>query len=176
MTIRATTPTTTNAESVAIEADPDDPDGDIMIEDQMAASGLVTVNPVATTTYTLTATGGGLAPLSATRSVVVSVAAERMPVIDSFTATPEEGPINQNVTLVWTTTNARSVTLAATANGQTVQVPGATAANGSVSVRPTVDTTYVLTAIGIDDPDTTAVSEGITFEITSTGLRSLVER
>ena len=38
------------------------------------------------------------------------------------------------------------------------------------------DTTYVLTAIGIDGPDTTAVSEGITFEITSTGLRSLVER
>ena len=33
-------------------------------------------------------------------------------------------------------------------------VPGVTAANGSVSVRPTVDTTYVLTALGIDDPTT----------------------
>ena len=167
---------TTNAETVAIVAVPVDPGGAIMIEDQMAASGLVTVNPEATTTYTLTATGGGENPLDATRSVVVTVAAERMPVIDSFTATPEEGPINQNVTLVWATTNARSVTLEATANGQTVQVPGATAANGRVSVRPTVETTYVLTAIGIDDPDRTVQSDPVTFEITSTGLRRLVER
>ena len=153
--------TTTNAEVVAITY------GDgvmVMIpEDQMPASGLVTMNPEATTTYTLTATGGGVDPLNATRSVVVTVAAARMPVIDSFTATPEEGPINQNVTLVWTTTNARSVTLTAAATGgQAVQVPGATDANGSVSVRPVVDTTYVLTAIGIDDPDDTILSGEIT--------------
>ena len=170
---------TTNAETVAIVADPVDPGGAIMIEDQMAASGLVTVNPEATTTYTLTAIGGGNSPLDATMSVVVTVAAERIPVIDSFTATPEEGPINQNVTLVWTTTNARSVTLTAAANGgQAVLVPGATDANGSVSVRPVVDTTYVLTAIGIDDPETMSETGTgtVTFTITSTGLRRLVER
>ena len=167
--------TTTNAEMVAITADPADPDqgGTVTIPaDQMAASGLVTVNPTADTTYTLTAMGGGGMPLNATMSVVVTVAAERIPVIDSFTATPEVGPINQNVTLVWTTTNARSVTL--TAGDE--EVPGATAANGSVSVRPTVGTTYVLTAIGIDDPDNTVMSAPIMFVITSTGLRSLVER
>ena len=167
--------TTTNAESVAITANPG---GSITLEDQMAASGLVTVNPREDTTYTLTATGGGGVPLNATSSVLVTVAAQRMPMIDSFTATPEEGPINQNVTLVWTTTNARSVTLAAMANGEPVQVPGATAANGSVSVRPVVATTYVLTAIGIDDPETMSETKTVTFTftITSTGLRRLVER
>ena len=162
--------TTTNAVSVAIVADSDAVDP--MIPEDQVASGLVIVNPTVDTTYTLTAMGGGGMPLNATRSVVVTVAAERTPMIDSFTATPEEGPINQNVTLVWTTTNARSVTLMAGGN----VVPGVTAANGSVSVRPTVETTYRLTAIGIDNPDSTVQSEEITFTITSTGLRSLVER
>ena len=142
-----------------------------MIPEDQVASGLVIVNPTVDTTYTLTATGGGENSLDATRIVVVSVAAERMPVIDSFTATPEVGPINQSVTLVWTTTNARSVTL--TAGDE--EVPGATAANGSVSVRPTVATTYTLTAIGIDNPERSE-TETVMFTITSTGLRSLVER
>ena len=143
--------TTTNAESVAIVADPVVADVPVpTIPADQAASGLITVNPIVDTTYTLTATGGGENSLDATRAVVVTVAAERMPVIDSFTATPEDGPINQNVTLVWTTTNARSVTL--TTNNDNDPVPGVTAANGSVSVRPTVDTTYTLTAIGIDNP------------------------
>ena len=165
--------TTTNAASVMISHGTTEVP---IPADQMPASGLVTVNPEETTTYTLTAIGGGGMPLNATRSVIGTVAAERMPVIDSFTATPEMGPINQNVTLVWTTTNARSVTLTAVATGsEAVPVPGATAANGSVSVRPTVETTYRLTASGIDDEDTKSETETVTFMITSTGLRSLVE-
>ena len=69
--------TTTNAESVAIEADPG---GTVAIpEDQMAASGMVEVMPTATTTYTLTATGAQTTPLTTPATETTTVTVNRAP-------------------------------------------------------------------------------------------------
>ncbi len=65
------------------------------------------------------------------------------PVITSFTANPATITAGQSSTLSWTTTNAVSVSISGIGEVQP--------ANGSVSVHPTMTTTYTLTATGLGD-------------------------
>ena len=102
------------------------------------AAGRAVVSPSETTTYTLTATGAsGTTPV--TRTVTVTV--HQVPVIVSFVAEEiPDTPGGETYKLSWTTLHATRVTID---NGVS-----ASAANGSVTVRPWTDTTYKLTASG----------------------------
>ena len=96
------------------------------------ASGSRTVTPVATTVYTLTATG----PFgTVTRSVTVTVTA-----IDSFTASPSLIHLGAGATLTWQTRGDFLVTID--------HGVGSVLISGSVVVYPSVATTYTLTATG----------------------------
>jgi hypothetical protein len=101
------------------------------------ANGSATVNPVATTTYTLSAftTANGSAP---TKKVTVTIGPPAPTV--SFSATPGTIASGQNSTLIWSTTNAVSVTID--------HGVGSQPASGSTIVHPTQTTTYILTATG----------------------------
>jgi hypothetical protein len=94
----------------------------------------VVVQPLATTTYTLTAEG----PFgSATRTVTVTVSAPQPPTIGTFTATPAAISAGQSSILAWTVVGATSLSID----------PGVgTVAGATVSVTPTATTTYRLTA------------------------------
>jgi PKD repeat protein len=99
------------------------------------ASGTASVSPASTTTYTLTATGlGG----TITKTATVTVA-QPAPTI-SFSATPSNIAAGQGASLVWSTTNATSVTIDNGVGSQPV--------SGSVTVHPVGTTTYTLTANG----------------------------
>jgi hypothetical protein len=100
------------------------------------ASGSTGVSPEATTTYVLTATN---AAGSVTASVTVTVSAQALPVINSFTADPASMTAGSSSTLTWSTSGATGVAI----------TPGtftSTAASGSMMVSPTATTTYTLTA------------------------------
>jgi PKD repeat protein len=97
-------------------------------------SGSATVNPLATTTYTLTAIGPG-GTLTSQAMVTVS----NRPSI-SFTATPTDIVAGSSSTLAWTVTNATTVSID---NGV-----GGVSANGSTSVSPGTTTVYTMTAAG----------------------------
>ena len=97
-------------------------------------SGTTTVSPTQTTTYTLTATGPS-GSVTATATVTVGPAAQ--PVILSFQAIPASILAGRSSTLVWTTQNADTVSIAGL---------GALALNGSTSVSPAQTTTYTMTA------------------------------
>jgi hypothetical protein len=99
------------------------------------ASGTASVSPTSTTTYTLTATGPGG---TTTKTATVTVT-QPAPTI-SFSATPNNIASGQSSTLVWSTTNATSVTID---NGL-----GSKPLSGSATVSPTSTTTYTLTATG----------------------------
>ena len=105
-------------------------------------SGSVTVNPVTTTTYTLTANGPG-GTLTSQATVTVS----NRPSI-AFVATPGSIVSGSSSTLTWLVTNSTSVSID---NGI-----GAQAASGSMSVSPSQTTTYTLTAIGPGGTSTAA--------------------
>ncbi|MBV9067420.1 MAG: hypothetical protein JO093_17770 [Acidobacteria bacterium] len=107
-----------------------------------ALSGAVTVHPVATTTYTLTATGPG-GTLTSQATVTVS----NRPSI-TFVASPASIVNGSSSTLTWLVTNATSVSID---NGI-----GAQAASGSMSVSPSQTTTYTLTATGPGGTSTAA--------------------
>jgi hypothetical protein len=102
-----------------------------------AASGSTTVHPTVTVTYTLSAftTANAAAP---TKRVTVTVGPPA-PAI-SFSASPGTIVQGQSSNLIWTTTNATSVTID---NGI-----GSQATSGSAAVHPTQTTTYTLTATG----------------------------
>ena len=106
------------------------------------ATGCTTVTPTGTTTYTLTATNA-VGPNQAV--VTVSVGAVQ---ILTFSANPAfSGASGAPVVLSWTTQNATSVTITGTG------VPGGTqAVNGSVTVTPTSNSDYTLTAYGPGGP------------------------
>ncbi|WP_176066463.1 hypothetical protein [Anaeromyxobacter diazotrophicus] len=97
----------------------------------------VTVKPVTTTTYTLTATDDAGAPQ--TRAVTVTVHPRIALEIGSFTATPSDLALGQSTTLAWSLAGAAGVAISpdvgALAAGQT-----------SVAVIPADTTTYTLTA------------------------------
>jgi hypothetical protein len=106
-----------------------------------------TVTPSTTTTYVLTATNA-VGPIQAV--VTVSVGAVQ---ILSFSASPAYSPASgAPVVLSWTTQNATSVTVTGTG------VPaGAQAVNGSVTVNPTSNSDYTLTAYGPGGPVSTVI-------------------
>ena len=123
--------TTTGATGVSI----DNGVGAVVVD------GNVTVTPTATTTYILTATSaGGTATSSAT--VTVDPAPSGPPTVDSVSATPSTITAGGSATLSWTTTGATSVLLSIDNGVGVVTV----AADGSVTVSPSVTTTYILTA------------------------------
>jgi hypothetical protein len=104
--------------------------------------GCATVTPTATTTYVLTATNA----VGPTQSVVtVSVGAVQ---ILTFSANPAFSPASgAPVVLSWTTQNATSVTITGTgAPGGSQQT------SGSVTVNPTTNSDYTLTAYGPGGP------------------------
>jgi len=105
-------------------------------------SGSVTVHPVGTTTYTLTATGPGGAQTSQ-----ATVTVSNRPSI-TFVATPASIVNGSSSTLTWLVTNSTSVSID---NGI-----GAQPASGSVSVSPSQTTTYTLTATGPGGTSTAA--------------------
>lgn len=115
---------TQNASTVTLNGNP------------VSASGSMQVNPTATTTYTLVATGAsGTTPAQAASTITVS--GPPVPVANLSTSAPAI-LAGQSATLTWTTQNATSVTL----NGTTV------AASGTQTVKPSQDTTYTLVATG----------------------------
>ena len=119
--------TTANATTVSISG----------VTGTQPANGSVPVSPIATTTYTLTATGPGG---TASASTTITVNSLAQPVIVSFTASPSTITAGQSSTLIWTTTNATTVTISGVAGSQP--------ASGSVPVSPNATTTYTLIATG----------------------------
>lgn len=100
-------------------------------------NGSAMVSPTQTTTYVLTANG----PSGMTTSqVTVTVAAPGAPVIQSFTAAPQQISPGSAATLSWDVTGATDVTID---NGI-----GTQATMGTTMVTPATTTTYTLTANG----------------------------
>jgi hypothetical protein len=115
-------------------------------------TGTQDVKPQQTTTYTLTASNG-VGSVTATVTINVQTGAK----ISSFTANPSTSPSpGSPVTLTCLATNATSVTVAGA---------GALDSNGSVVVKPTVDTTYTCTAVGANGSSDTA---SLTVNVTPT--------
>jgi hypothetical protein len=101
------------------------------------ANGSTSVSPASTTTYTLSAfSTANSSPPTAQTMVTIGPAAPTV----SFSATPGTIAAGQNSSLVWTTTNATTVTIDKGIGSQPL--------SGSTSVHPTSTTTYTLTAIG----------------------------
>jgi hypothetical protein len=111
-----------------------------------AKSGSVSVNPSATTTYTLAATGPG-GTVNATVTVQVGAAVPGNPQIIRFEANPVSIAPGQSSTLSWTTTGASTVTISGV---------GSVTPNGSTQVKPDQTTTYTLTATSADGKSVTA--------------------
>jgi len=93
----------------------------------------VTVQPAATTAYTLTATNS-----FGTTTAIIVVTVGNPPIITGFTATPASVTAGQSSTLSWTATGAPTLSI----SGGIGVVTGT-----SVSVKPAATTTYTLTAI-----------------------------
>ena len=108
------------------------------ISDSSLVNSSTDVMPTTTTSYKLTASGdSGTTPDTETVSVTVKPCA-----IDSFTASSTSITEGDKITLNWTTTSVRSVSIPGTT--------GALLVDGSTSVTPTADTTYTLTATCTD--------------------------
>src|SRR3989338_2359190 len=108
----------------------------------VAASGSVSVSPLGTTTYTLTASNVAGKKDTCTATVTVTTE-EILPSCDAFTATPTVIQKGQSATLAWATTNATRVVID--------NAIGEVAASGTLSVSPLATTTYMLTAFGTGD-------------------------
>ena len=106
------------------------------------STACTTITPQQTTTYVLTATNAA-GPTKA--SVTVSVGGVQ---ILSFSSDPAFSPVSGSaVVLSWTTQNATSVVITGTG------VPAGTLPNnGSITVYPTTNTDYTLTAYGPGGP------------------------
>jgi uncharacterized repeat protein (TIGR01451 family) len=105
---------------------------------EVAADGSVSVAPITNTTYVLTVFGTQNRTVNC--SVPVTVSNDPAPTCDSFTATPATITVGGSSVLAWQTSNATTVTMN---NGI-----GNVAADGSVTVSPTTNTTYTLTVAG----------------------------
>ena len=144
--------TTTDATSLVIS----DGTKTVYSTNTAATSGTAPVYPDADTTYTLTAKGPG--GTSEPRTTLVTI---DPPTVDTFTADPDPVTLGGRVTLTWTTTSAKSITIEASIDGQTSNVYGPStetqAKSGSFTVTPTADTIYTLTATGPTGTDTRAI-------------------
>lgn len=100
-------------------------------------TGSKTVNPAVTTTYTIVVNGpGGTAQGQAT--LQVHAAAPTDPITANITISPLSISPGQQAAVTWQTANATSATI----NGQAISL------NGSMTVSPSVTTTYTLVATG----------------------------
>lgn len=117
---------TSNAATVSI----DQGIGGVLVD------GSHVVTPVATTTYTITATGPGG---TTTASVTVLVTAAPEPAV-TLTASPLTIQAGQSSTLQWTSSNATTVSID--------QGIGTVVADSSRVVTPAATTTYTITAAG----------------------------
>lgn len=108
----------------------------------------VTVNPTATTTYTLSATNTG-GTVTKTAKVTIAV----LPTISSFSATPATIVAGNATKLAWSVANATSLSIS--------PAPG-TVTGSSVSVSPTANTTYTLTATSAAGSVTQSVNVAVT--------------
>ena len=95
----------------------------------------IIVSPTSTTTYTLTATSAGGTVQSSTTITVGSPA----PTIVSFNSSPASITSGASSTLSWNTTGATSISISPLVGNIT---------GSSVTVSPTVTTSYILTATG----------------------------
>jgi hypothetical protein len=114
----------------------------------VASTGTELVSPAATTTYTLTATNTA-GSTTATVQVVVS-AVPSLPVINSFTASPENITPGGSSTLSWNVSGATTVSID--------QGIGSVALVGTETVSPAVTTTYTLTATNAAGSTTASVT------------------
>lgn len=108
----------------------------------VGANGALTVTPLQTTTYTLSVFDGNN-QVKDTCAATVTVTNNPAPSCDLFESNPSTIVRGSSATLTWETSNANTVLLN---NGI-----GAVVADGSRTVTPTSDTTYVLTVIGAQD-------------------------
>ena len=143
---------TTGATSVAING----------VTDTLLVDGNTDVYPTVTTIYTLTAIGpGGLFTAPATVTVTDTTTPDA-PTINSFTATPDTSKSGADVLLKWQTNNATSVVLNHGSDEFYRTTTMSAVDNGSVTVVPTVTTTYTLNAAGPGGNTTTTVKVTVT--------------
>jgi hypothetical protein len=104
-----------------------------------ASSGTTIVSPMASTTYTLTATNAAGSATAMTQ-VTVSGAppSAGLPVVNYFTATPNVIAAGSSTTLSWNVSNATSVTIEPGV--------GSVGLSGTALVSPATSTSYTLTA------------------------------
>jgi hypothetical protein len=114
--------------------------------------GSLTVSPIATTTYTLTATGPGG---TTSKSVTITVTWPEPTV--SFSATPATVQIGESTLLTWSTTDAETVSIEPEI--------GPVTPNGSISVSPAETTTYTITATGPGGSVSATVSVTVTYPV-----------
>ena len=112
---------------------------------EVSADGTLSVSPTTDTTYVLTVSGtenrsvNCTVPITVTTVPVVNPA----PVCDSFTATPATIAVGGTSQLAWQTSNATRVVIN--------NAIGEVSVDGSVSISPVSNTTYVLTVFGTDN-------------------------
>src|ERR671931_439978 len=132
----------TNATSITITPS-------VLGEDQttLPLSGSAVVSPTATTTYVATATGVGGA--TATASTTVMLSSMQL----NFSLNPSTIAPGQSATLSWSTVGVETLVIDNGVGDVSNQLP-----NGSVTVTPSVDTTYTATATGPGGTVTQAVA------------------
>jgi hypothetical protein len=119
------------------------------ISGNLPANGSHSVSPTTTTTYTLTATGAD-GKTTVTAQVVVTISGSQVPIVNSFTVSPNTISSGGTAQLCWNVSNATSVSIAPTLG--TVQSTACT------PVSPTQTTTYVLTATNAAGPTQASVT------------------
>ena len=131
---------TANAASVSITPESEREDGQ-----PLPVSGRTTGLPLATTTYTLTATGPG-----GSTSALLTVAVTDPPTSVSIVVTPETVIAGETATLRWYSQNAESVTISGV---------GTVAPSGTMQVSPATSTTYTATASDASGATTSASAD-----------------
>jgi hypothetical protein len=116
----------------------------------VALTATTPVSPPQTTTYVLTATGGGTA---VTAQVTITVSGQSVNLLSCY-ATPSNIMAGGSATLNYQSNNATSVTID--------QGVGAVPNSGSVTVTPTQTTIYTITATGPSGSTSCSVSVNVT--------------
>ena len=122
-------------------------------------SGSMEVFPLVSKTYTLTATGPGG---TSTKQLGITVVPQPAPQID-FSASPTLIEAGGSATLIWSTTNADTVTI----DPAIGEVP----LDGSMDVSPSVTTTYTLLAAGSGG----SISQDVTITVNASSPEPLIE-
>ncbi|MBS1855435.1 MAG: hypothetical protein JST11_08730 [Acidobacteria bacterium] len=112
-----------------------------MRELSRALTRCIEVEPARTTTYTLTAEGGGGTRVS--QDITIAVGPPRVSLVNVNVSAVDVRP-GDAVTICYTVANARGVTI------EPPGFHGGSAARGCVTHRPAQTTTYVVTATGAD--------------------------